>query len=741
LTRSRLDLSGQWRRSIDDVDIGPVTVPGGYAPVGECVLTHEFQIRSQEMKRPGRWFLCTEGVLASAEFTLNSHGLGRAGPFTPYDFEIPSGVLGESNRICARVRDLVELFGPTPGRRFDAGLVRDIYLQRRPAAFIESVAFRPALSDDLSVARCTVTAAVNGPEPGLVEAILAERETGRVVAAGQAEAGDAIAFEVERPELWSCEAPHLYTLTVRLAGKEGDYVEEMVGFRRLEIRGRDFFLNGRRLVLKGVCRHEFTHASGYSPPVAEVRRELAHIKQAGFNYIRLVHSPQSAYVPRIASELGILVSEEPGACWHDLGNPAIAAAAHEALRRTVLRDRNCPSVLAYLIYNECLPNTTYAKQAAAICRELDPDCFLSFADDSREHDNVKAMAGAAGLAYYGINRYDFHAASYVEAMKHYQDRPLVFTEWGGWYGQGNPRLLGLLASTFAQHVQSEAEPRVAGCSFWVWADYEEHSRPGPGNVDGWTVEGLVDRNGQPRSDLQALSEMCFAMDHPVPAPRPRVEVLAEAPGRESAWTPVALTGLAGDQSALVGQIEEMRRQYHFAPPVLGRVTVAGIEFACSEYMDVACPLLLGPGREQVEIPVNASVRAVAVLGHIALRGGYPFSEVLARWHSHEEPAVGFGELASRYEFVFDHGTVVHELRHGINMLRGNDICRWWKTAPRAPQTAPAIRIVLDPSYEELRFDLWETEFETPGLLKFIRWSLMDGRSIQAMLALSVAGAK
>ncbi len=90
------------------------------------------------------------------------------------------------------------------------------------------------------------------------------------------------------------------------------------------------------------------------------------IKHAGFNFVRLVHAPHSRHVPQLAAEIGLLVSEEPGPCWHDLSDEALAGSALEALRRTVLRDRNCPSVFAWSLFNECVPDIPYAVRAAQV---------------------------------------------------------------------------------------------------------------------------------------------------------------------------------------------------------------------------------------------------------------------------------------------------------------------------------------------------------------------------------------
>ncbi len=727
----RLPLSGMWKRTIRDRQIDFVPVPGSFRPVGECML--EFAFDCAWADDTARVFLVTEGVMANAEFTLNGLVLGTAGPWATYRFELPAGLLRGGNVITARVRDITEAFGITPGRRYDAGLNRAIYLERRPAAFIESVAFQPVLNTECSAAEVMVRVEVNGATTDTVAVTLTERDSGRVVAELSTPAGKPLTCSVEWPRLWSPAMPNLYSLTARLGG---DTVDELVGFRRIEVRGQDFFLNNARLLLKGVCRHEFTSRHGYTPTREEVYHELAMIKHTGFNYVRLVHSPHAPCVPRIAAELGLLVSEEPGTCWHDLSIPEVAAPALETLRRTVLRDRNLPSILAWYIYNECDPHIPYAVKAVETCRALHPDCLVSVADSTGNNDLIIEQSRAAGMSYYGINQYSLWPNDYVERMKLFTDKPLVFTEWGGCMLQGNERFLKWMCETFVQHAQPDASPRTAGASFWAWADYEEHSRALPAAHDGWTVEGLLDQQARPRPDLQTLSQFCFAMDHPEPVYAPEVEVLAKAPARRECWTPVFLGDVAGDQAPLEAEIATLRGRFTFKNPSFGQQLLAGIPFLCREADGIA-PLLLGPGREEIVIPIARTVRGIAILGQVALHGGYPANSVFSIYHPDQEADKSLGQPASRYAFIFDDGGEEQPLQHGVHLLRGNNICRWWKTTPRAPETTPAIQTVLHPSYEILRFDLWEHAWETPRYLKEIRWRLEDMASIQALLAVSV----
>jgi len=741
--QSTVALHGAWTRLVGDAVIDTVAVPGTFPPLGACTLAYDFPWGAVAPGR--RYYLRTEGVLAWATFQLNGHTLGTAGPWSRHRFEIPQALLRSTNQLRCELSDISQSFGPTPGRRFDAGLFRPIAIESRPDTFLADWRLRYALTPDDQLVTAHVQVELDGPAPGPCTAVVRERTSGRIVAQATAPAGTEIALTLAQPRLWSPGVPFLYTMSV--SHGEETIIEE-IGFRRLESRGRDLWLNGERLLLKGVCRHEFMSGFGYAPPEAEVRRELAQIRHAGFNHIRLVHSPQAPCVPRLAAEIGLLVTEEPGTCFHDLADPAVAEPAIAALRNLIIRDRNLPSILAWYIYNECNPNTAYAVRAAGIARALNPGCLLAMADCSGRVEEIKAMVAAADLSFYGINSYTYSGPDYQKIMDTYTDRPLVFTEWGGCMAQGNRRVLDWHCRIFAAAAAEASPRRIAGCSFWAWADYEEYSRAEFAAIDGWTVEGLVDQRRQPKPDLALMSQWCFEMDHPSPRPTARAEILLAMPPRPGAYHCVDVSQVAGDQAAAeaafaLARNPAIRVNYsNGLDPVLShlpslqRIQVAGLPFACRGGAGPASPLLLAGSRPEAVIPVGRLVRGVSILGHTAYHAAYPANDVSSVHHRDAETVRAYGDAAGFYDFVFDDGIETIALRHGVHVLRGNDICRWWLTAPRGPETAPAVRAVVHPSYEVLRIDLWERRWDRPRRLTEIRWRLTDQAALLTLYALT-----
>ena len=113
--------------------------------------------------------------------------------------------------------------------------------------------------------------------------------------------------------MWSPEEPNLYELRARLESDHGeDAWNCRTGFREVVTQGPDFLLNGQRLVLKGVARHDMWKEQGFTLTRRQMEQDMRMIKAMGANFIRQVHYPHHRYLVDLADEYGLLISEEPG---------------------------------------------------------------------------------------------------------------------------------------------------------------------------------------------------------------------------------------------------------------------------------------------------------------------------------------------------------------------------------------------------------------------------------------------
>lgn len=159
---------------------------------------------------------------------------------------------------------------------------------------------------------------------------------------------------------WNAETPELYDLTVRLHRADGtvaDASHHRVGFRDVEIVGRDLLVNGERVFVRGVNRHDFHPLTGRTVSYDDMRADLVVLKRFGFNAIRTSHYPGDPALYDLADELGFYVVDEADIESHDhaheiADDPRYLNAFVDRVSRMVLRDKNHPSVIIWSLGNE-----------------------------------------------------------------------------------------------------------------------------------------------------------------------------------------------------------------------------------------------------------------------------------------------------------------------------------------------------------------------------------------------------
>ncbi|HYJ74481.1 MAG TPA: glycoside hydrolase family 2 TIM barrel-domain containing protein, partial [Kineosporiaceae bacterium] len=159
---------------------------------------------------------------------------------------------------------------------------------------------------------------------------------------------------------WTAELPHLYDLEVTLHGPDGGAVERTtyrIGFRRVEIVGNDLLVNGVRVMIRGVNRHDFDPRLGRTIAPERFREDLQVMKRYGFNAVRTSHYPNDPALLDAADELGLFVVDEADIECHAYAHhvadmPEYLSAFVDRVSRMVRRDKNHPSVILWSLGNE-----------------------------------------------------------------------------------------------------------------------------------------------------------------------------------------------------------------------------------------------------------------------------------------------------------------------------------------------------------------------------------------------------
>jgi beta-galactosidase len=188
-----------------------------------------------------------------------------------------------------------------------------------------------------------------------------------------------ISMRIAAPEQWSPDSPYLYKLFLHLIDDSGKTLEVQyvpVGFRQIEIRGRDVLLNGRRLIVRGVDRHDFNAKHAFAVTEEDMRLDIGTMKKLNFNAVRTSHYPNNNRWYELCNEYGLLLVDETDIETHGLGaqlakDPAWGPVFLERAERMVLRDRNNPCVAFWSLGNESGCGANHAAMANWI-RFTDP---------------------------------------------------------------------------------------------------------------------------------------------------------------------------------------------------------------------------------------------------------------------------------------------------------------------------------------------------------------------------------
>ena len=288
-------------------EIQPGEIPENFNPVASYVKYFEVP----EHMKGRRLFISFQGAESGLALWLNGHFVGYSeDTFTPSEFELTEYVKEGENKLAAQV------FKWTSSSwcedqdfyRF-SGIYRDVYLYTVPDVHIRDLRIR-AIPDE-TLTRGTLE--IRTEAWGQGKALVCLSKDGRTFEGEYDLDKGGLTMEIENPALWSAEEPQLYDLTIQIYDQDGnlqEYIPERVGFRRFEIKDHIMTLNGKRIVFKGVNRHEFSSVSGRHVSEEELIKDLKTMKQNNINAIRTCHYPDASPLYRLCDEYGLYLIDE-----------------------------------------------------------------------------------------------------------------------------------------------------------------------------------------------------------------------------------------------------------------------------------------------------------------------------------------------------------------------------------------------------------------------------------------------
>ena len=290
-----------------------------YNPVGSYIKCFDLN----ETMCGKRIHICFEGVEEAMYLWLNGQFVGYAeDSFTPSEFDLTPFIREKENVLAVQVHKMstAAFLEDQDFFRF-FGIFRNVTLKALPDAHMEDVWFQPVLNQDNSSGKVSVIMKVTAPEKQNVDArfVLTDRE-GTVITEKclQLQGRDGIFTgtihtDVQNIKLWDNHSPYLYHACVELIEEKGEVLEVVpydIGFRRLEIIDKVIYLNGKRLVITGVNRHEWNPKTGRCIGMQEMTADIDCMLRNNINAVRTCHYPDQIPWYYLCDKAGIYVMAE-----------------------------------------------------------------------------------------------------------------------------------------------------------------------------------------------------------------------------------------------------------------------------------------------------------------------------------------------------------------------------------------------------------------------------------------------
>jgi len=470
----------------------------------QFVSSYEKTVELKKVKAK-RYILHFEGVMAYSEVYVNKVKVAsHKGGYTPFMADITKELIDGENKIFVMVDSTERKDIPPHGFVVDyltyGGIYREVYITEHEENYVDN-AFIDVLADQL---RIKMFVDVTKAKDTIFEFRISkngtwlhsfEREYGlkrKVIKVN----------EIVDLEKWTLENPVLYDLEIYMDGKM-TYTSKFAN-RTVKLTKEGFFLNNKKIKLRGLNRHQSFPYVGYAMPSNAQKKDADICKyELGLNVVRSSHYPPSKHFLNRCDEIGLLVFNEiPG--WQHIGDEAWQEVAKENVKEMIYRDYNHPSVFIWGVrINESPDNDRFYKATSDIARQL---------DDTRPTGGVRNFAGSTLLEdVYTYN--DFVHRGYnrgidVPRKIAKADVPYLVTEYNGHmyptkkFDDEYHRVYHAKRHLKVQN-DSHKMDNVAGAIGWCMFDYNTHKDFGSG--DRICYHGVMDMYRIPKYAASAYA--------------------------------------------------------------------------------------------------------------------------------------------------------------------------------------------------------------------------------------------
>lgn len=493
-----------------------------------------------------------EGANITTKVYVNGQEAGgHIGGYIGFTIDITKFITTGKNEVLVRVDNSYNI-DIIPSQKSDffiyGGITRDVWLQSISKTHIDNIKITtPKVSE--KAATLVVLASVKKGESlkGLSYLAQLSNPKGKVVATKKGtllDAATTIAFnEIRNPELWDLNKPNLYTVSVSVLenGKTIDKITDKVGFRWFEFKDNGpFFLNGKRVLIRGTHRHEEHAGVGAAMSNEQHRKDMESIKEMGANFVRLAHYPQDPEIYKACDELGLLVWDELPWCRGGLGTQIWQSNTKNMLSEIIQQNFNHPSIIIWSMGNEMnwLPDfpdgdniertNVFLREINALAHQLDPSRKTAIRKYEEGSKIVDVFSPSIWSGWYSGSYKSYKKAvdKYKLDYKHF-----IHAEYGGdsqvgrhtenpITGEGVIKVEGweeaivqskganiaqigdwsesYIVDLFDWHLNvAENDPTFVGNVQWAFKDFGTPLRP-EDDIPYMNQKGLVDRNGNPK---------------------------------------------------------------------------------------------------------------------------------------------------------------------------------------------------------------------------------------------------